>query len=1345
MKSHRPVILGSLIAACALIVGGFLPGCQGVDAPRGLWEAQLTGGPAVVFDLFARPLPEVPLPNDIATRPDPESPTGRRVNASMIAPTQLESGVRERLDTLDGWGTYGSITVKFTPVDQLLDIGNILRRHTGDDFDFTDDAIYLVNIDPSSPDFGVPTPIDLGEGDFPLNLQERDRYYDNDPRGQTNNILLETTYEDTNGNGRLDLCEDINHDGVTDPGEDLDGDGVAFSAERDENGNGVLDPEEDLNGNGRLDCSEDTDFDGHLDFPNLYCGNDRDGRRIPPWECPAVTIPNDLGDVTWAADDAWLVSFYEMETNTLAMRPVIPMAERTEYAVVLTDRLVDEEGRAVESPFPTGYHIDQTASAHRLEQALAAHPEYYGGLTTENVQFMWAFTTQTVTGDMHDVREGLYGRGPLRELSGEFPPVLMLDVLHGCSTDAESCTALLPDNRYTLQAHADEPGQTGLIDVLEQIAADAFDVGPQEYAALSAAYDFVDYMVAVRFYSPNFLDNDGNSEDLDGDGRLDEQNEDLGNGVLDPGEDLDGDGNLDVDEDVNCNGVLDEGEDRDGDGRLDLQDEDLGNGILDPGEDLDIDGNLDVNEDVNCNRVMDGEEGYFDVNTGQGHAPHNRHMVSALITIPKADPEHGIEPPFPVVFYGHGYTSSRIESLGFAGNLAKFGFASIGVECVHHGLQIDEGIMMLIDAMTSLYRVTGLGASIRNDRARDLNGDGVTDPGGDFWTAYVFHTRDVVRQSGIDHIRMIQILRSFDGELMSGVDYNADGVEDLAGDFNGDGVVDLGGPDNQYHIWGQSLGGIMSGFLAGLEPAITTSVPVSGGGGLGDVGIRSTQGGVKEAVILRMMGPLFITRPAWERYNFRNCTDCRGECVDGVCRCSDDADCVGGGQSGYRCTEAPEHFASQDRVCAKPRDDTVCGMNQISARFLVPDLNDDGLIEYACLDPDELHEGDTIIAVNKVNGERGCFVAWPGGRSRIHLPSDLHDEVELQIYEGDVLVDTDECLVREGEEPTRVIDQFEVDAAFQFDTWTEGERLVTPAEGHGLKRATPEIRRFMGIAQTVLEPADPANMALRYFSDPVDFGPETGPTNVLVVATIGDMNVPVNTGISIARAASILDIATPDPRLADADHPYGRTANRYLIDNEVYQGLERLSTFRRESDGVQVLFDPDDLDRSASPPTSGWTGDELGAPSDPVPLRAWTPTVPGETCTCLDASGEHDCTWPGDTVGPLEMVRCEHGVSALIMPYLRIDGEHGFALPEPWLPFDIHSFMINQLGYYFSTGGTELRYNVCLETSTCTVEEDGFYTPPLHYVEVCDDEVDGDFDGLVDCDDPDCADDPACE
>jgi len=80
---------------------------------EGLAAAQQTGGPKVVFDLLHKPLPEIPFPNDLATRPDPTSRTGLRINASLIAPTQLEKNVRGLLDTLDGFGTFAPITVAF--------------------------------------------------------------------------------------------------------------------------------------------------------------------------------------------------------------------------------------------------------------------------------------------------------------------------------------------------------------------------------------------------------------------------------------------------------------------------------------------------------------------------------------------------------------------------------------------------------------------------------------------------------------------------------------------------------------------------------------------------------------------------------------------------------------------------------------------------------------------------------------------------------------------------------------------------------------------------------------------------------------------------------------------------------------------------------------------------------------------------------------------------------------------------------------------------------------------------------------------------------------------------------
>src|SRR5688572_28131571 len=69
------------------------------------WKRTPPGdGPRISWDLDAEPLPEIPFPNDVATRVDASSPTGRRLNASRQAPTRLESDLRDKLAQLDGFG-----------------------------------------------------------------------------------------------------------------------------------------------------------------------------------------------------------------------------------------------------------------------------------------------------------------------------------------------------------------------------------------------------------------------------------------------------------------------------------------------------------------------------------------------------------------------------------------------------------------------------------------------------------------------------------------------------------------------------------------------------------------------------------------------------------------------------------------------------------------------------------------------------------------------------------------------------------------------------------------------------------------------------------------------------------------------------------------------------------------------------------------------------------------------------------------------------------------------------------------------------------------------------------------
>lgn len=336
-------------------------------APSGLRRTPQGPGATVRYDLTHRPLPEVPLPTDTATWPDPTSRTGLRVNASLIAPTAIETQARERFSQMEGWGTFGPISVSFDldrsdPEyadyhDAALDLRNIERRHVGDDYDFADDAVYLVNLTT-----GVPVPLDLGAGNYNYTLKRLDKYWPNDTRKTERNLLFDTV-DETNG-GSLDAS--------------------------------LFTPK------------DDTDMDGTQDLPNLddpyvcpqrdsVCDNDRD----PSYGSAECLQKRRERDQCFADH---LLTYYERETNTLLLRPVIPLDEMTRYAVVLTDRLVDGKGHAVKSPFDFVYHAAQEGSAQRIQEVIndARVANYFGDLAgsgLEHVGFVWSFTTQPTVDD----------------------------------------------------------------------------------------------------------------------------------------------------------------------------------------------------------------------------------------------------------------------------------------------------------------------------------------------------------------------------------------------------------------------------------------------------------------------------------------------------------------------------------------------------------------------------------------------------------------------------------------------------------------------------------------------------------------------------------------------------------------------------------------------------------------------------------------------------------------------------------------------------------------------------------------------------------------------------------
>jgi len=1043
-------------------------GCSPAEGLLPAQDADVT----VKFDFDARPLPEIPLPNDIATRPDDHSRTGRRINASMIAPTVMEQRTRRLIDEMDGWGLYQPIAIPFTgPLDPM----SILNRHDDADYDTTDDAIYLINIDRDSEEFGELIHLDLGNGNYPVVLERTDKYGTNDPRGSSLSLMFEETDEDLNGNGKLDPGEDENHNGVLDPGEDRDGDGV-------------------------LDLPEDTDADGILDKPNYL-----------PGRTPAA---DDLAGRTDA-----LMSFYESETHTVIAKPMTPLLEQTTYAVVVTRRVRDADGEPVGSPFSFVNHAGQTQA---LEPLLEVLPE---GLDEEDIAFAFPYTTMSAASDWISVRDGLYGHGVQAHLGEEFPAKLeRLFELRDTGPGERF------EGRTPFVMHHED---WALVLTLAGTQLLGLDATSQQAQSMLDSHSYVDFHAMGTYMSPQLFD------------RFDENGQPL---------------------------------------NLDLQ---------------------SWPYDLDRTPVAARAE-----------------EVPFWAVIPRKEVSvRGEGKMAPVVLLGHGYTSNRVgEMIGFSGFLSMFGVATLSTDNVSHGLGLSEEESSLL---SGILQGNGLGPSseaidfVRGgmvdddgdgepDRHfQDLDRDGVIDSGVDFWTSYLFHTRDMMRQSSLDYMQLIRVLRTWDGVNTWEHDINGNGIQDdLAGDFDGDGVVDIGA-ESPIYMLGASLGGIMATTLGAVEPELDAIVPIAGGGRLADVGARSMQGGVPDAVMMRVIGPTFQVELA------------------------DD----GSANVFTQFTELNDLISVPVRRIIPPSAVDVAGNPGT--------------------DP-ALQPGDTMVVRNLVNDEVACAYVLPdeadngiSGRARVSLPSDVGDAVQIEFYRGPVLeTGSEHCdLIRDPGDPLVVIDKMQTPIHEDGTPYTleglpiPGGDLVSLAEGLGLERTRPSLRRFMDLGQMVLDPTDPGVVS-RYLSrDSLRYpgtGDETG-TRYLIVTTTGDMNVPAHSGVTVARAAGAINYLDNDPR-------WGKPANQVLLDT---YSAEAVNTLGRHT----YANPPEDEEKRSLLGLDASLGVHVDVENFSEGVDIWGDNIP-RLDEPLHLVSTHDAY--GNDNG---------GYSGAIFPYAIPQGQHGFALP----------------------------------------------------------------------------------
>lgn len=577
--------------------------------------------------------------------------------------------------------------------------------------------------------------------------------------------------------------------------------------------------------------------------------------------------------------------------------------------------------------------------------------------------------------------------------------------------------------------------------------------------------------------------------------------------------------------------------------------------------------------------------------TGEGFIRHEG--VNYWLMVPK----NRSAGPAPVAIFIHGHGSTKFDAMNVAGFLARMGIATMGIDAVSHGVDVDPVLLEVVKGQFKQRGLEGMGIGIVDGRALDQNGDGKLDSGVDFWTAYLFHTRDMVRQTGVDIFQVVRVLKSFDGVKTWKYDANLDGQPDLAGDLNGDGKVDIGG-SAPIHLVGGSLGGILSSYMGGLEPQVETVIPIIGGGGLSDIGTRSSLSGVRDAMVLRMMAPLVLLR-------------------DGV------------------------------------------------VYEAVPDL-----VEYKEVKVGTLTKtprvGSIAVLRNVDSGEWRCARVQAGGRLRVAVPSDKGNRLELSFYEGELAPREREGCVPEGD-PSEVVSSFAQEVKFQGTTYAAGSEFIAVTDGFGLRRGNPELRRMLGLAQVALEGADPANTAPFMHGDrTLTYATgETVSTRAFYINTMGDPGVPTASGVTMARAAGLIDFRNVDAR-------YGKSIDQLLIDTGTVEGTE---SSRRWLDtmGNPVLMDIDDL-ANLSP-----VGDGFDVPRLTPPLRIV----------------RHNTEAQGG------------GISAQLFPMMEPLGTHGFPQPKPERPFDLGSLLINQMIRYLATNGQQLDFDPCQLDWTCS------WLPPL--------------------------------
>jgi len=221
-------------------------------------------------------------------------------------------------------------------------------------------------------------------------------------------------------------------------------------------------------------------------------------------------VPLDLGQGLYPTELAQQVSFfpndpqvpslllkpgnrtwhYEDESNTLIIRPAVPLQPATRHVVLLSRRIRGTNGESIKSP------ENEPPNQQEFDDYVKAMGAL--GLTPVEVGFYWNFTTQSITEELETVRAGLDNEGSLSWLGSRFPPRV--------TTIRDLKWPLMDGDPYTF----DSEFLAGLIEVVYQLTKILKPVYPvyepiiRPYKQFLTDMGNVNYFVYGNFDSPNF-------------------------------------------------------------------------------------------------------------------------------------------------------------------------------------------------------------------------------------------------------------------------------------------------------------------------------------------------------------------------------------------------------------------------------------------------------------------------------------------------------------------------------------------------------------------------------------------------------------------------------------------------------------------------------------------------------------------------------------------------------------------------------------------------------------------------------------------------------------------------